>query len=294
MNLRDLHYVLAIADTGNFNRAAEACHVSQPTLSMQIRKLEDELGLRLFERTNKSVMLTDAGKHIVEAARHAIEYEKQIRDIARAVRDPRTGEFRLGAIPTLASYIFPSFVPALTKAFPKLQLLLLEEKTEVLLGQLKEGKLDAALLALPIHDAVLASLPLFDDPFLLAVNAKHDLAKRKTVRLEDLAGRHLLLLDEGHCLRDQALSICHARGAQEQSGFRATSLETLRMMVEAHSESMTLMPAIAALPRQSLRYIPFVGQKPSRQIGLVWRKTSVRTDMIEEMARLMIKINCNP
>ena len=159
MNLRDLHYVLAVADTGNFGRAAQFCHVSQPTLSMQIKKLEGELGLSLFERTNKSAMPTVAGLRIVEAARQVIAQEKHIRDIARMARDPHAGEFRLGAIPTLASYVFPSFVPASMKNFPKLQLLLVEEKTEVLLQRLKKGELDAALLALPVHDNALATLP---------------------------------------------------------------------------------------------------------------------------------------
>ena len=291
MNLRDLHYVLAVADTGNFKRAADQCHVSQPTLSMQIKKLEEELGVLLFERTNKNVMVTEAGARIVESARHVTQHEKNIRDIAKNVRDPATGDFCLGAIPTLASYIFPRFVPVIGAAYPQLQLLLLEEKTETLLQRLKQGKCDAALLALPVGDPALEEKELFEDAFTLAVGAEHPLAGRKSVRVDDLSGRQLLLLDEGHCLRDQALSVCHSHGAEEEKGFRTTSLETLRLMVQTHANFMTLMPSVAVHGYEggSVRYIPFAGAKPSRRIGLVWRKTSARAGVMSDMARLLAK-----
>ena len=174
--MRDLHYLVAVEEHSSFGRAAEACNVSQPTLSMQIKKLEDYLGVRLFERTNKSVIITDAGRRIVASARRILLDEQQIRDIARTAHDPEAGEFRLGAFPTLASYVFPAYVPAILKAFPKLHLLLVEEKTDALLELLKAGKLDAALLALPVDDAALEATPLFDDPFLLAVGNDHPLA----------------------------------------------------------------------------------------------------------------------
>ncbi|MDE1901600.1 MAG: LysR family transcriptional regulator [Alphaproteobacteria bacterium] len=289
MNLRDLHYLLAVAQTRNFKRAADLCHVSQPTLSMQIKKLEDYLGVRLFERTNKNVIVTDAGRRIAAAARVAAEAEQQIHDIARAIRDPRAGEFRLGAIPTLASYIFPTFMPALAKSFPRLQILLSEEKTERLTEQLKAGTIDAALLALPVEDPALDAHPLFDDAFLLAVSARHELAHRKQIGIDDLDGRKLLLLDEGHCLRDQALSVCHAHGAREEKSFRATSLETLRLMVRADPSLMTLMPAVAVEKHDGLRYIRFTGAQPSRRIGIVFRKTSARADVIAEMAAALAK-----
>ncbi len=290
MNLRDLHYLVAIVENLNFKRAADICHTSQPTLSMQIKKLEEYLGVLLFERTNKSVVVTGAGRRIAEAARRIIENEQQILEIAQTARDPAEGEFKLGAIPTLASYVFPSYVPALSKNFPKMQLLLIEEKTSVLIGQLRTGRIDAALLVLPVDDAALGSEKLFDDPFLLAVGPGHPLAKKKTVRLADLSGKKLLLLDEGHCLRDQALEICHAHGAEEEQSFRATSLETLRLMVQApHSDLMTLMPAVAIMPGDRLRYIPFAGAALSRLIGLVWRKTSARAEAIKEMARIFIR-----
>lgn len=287
MNLRDLHYVLRVAETGNFKRAADLCHVSQPTLSMQIKKMEEYLGIQLFERTHKSVMLTEAGKRIIAIAGPMIEGEAQIHALARAIRDPRAGTFRLGAIPTLASYVFPRFMPRLKTVFPAMQLLLIEEKTENLLTQLKTGKSDAALLALPIDEPSLESAPLLNDEFLLAVAPGHALARHKNIQLNSLLGHSLLLLDEGHCLRDQALSVCHAHGAEEDATFRATSLETLRVMVQSDANLMTLMPAIAATPAPALRYIPFTDPAPSRTIGLVWRKTSARGEVMREMAAIM-------
>jgi LysR family hydrogen peroxide-inducible transcriptional activator len=261
---------------------------------MQIHKMEEFLGVRLFERTNKSVMITDAGRRIADIARRIAQDEEHIRAIARALRDPQAGEFRLGAIPTLASYVFPAYVPAIGKKFPKLHLLLSEEKTEILLEKLKTGKIDAALLALPVEEAALEAMPLFDDPFLVAVGRDHPLAKKKSARIDDLKGHTLLLLDEGHCLRDQALAVCHAHGATEERRFRATSLETLRLMVQSpHSGLMTLMPAIAAQPHDGLRYIPFAGKSPSRSIGLVWRKTNAQGEMIGQIADVL-KNHRNP
>jgi LysR family hydrogen peroxide-inducible transcriptional activator len=289
MNLRDLHYVQALAETLNFKAAADSCHVSQPTLSMQIKKMEDTLGVRLFERSNKSVILTAPGLRIVDMVRRIVQDEKNIRKIALALRDPGAGEFRLGAFPTLASYVFPSYVPALLKAFPKMNLLLIEEKTEALLEKLISGKIDAALLALPIEDAHLETKHLFDDPFFLAVGRDHPFARKKSATVADLGGHKLLLLNEGHCLRDQALAVCHAHGAREEKSFRATSLETLRLMVQApHSGFMTLMPAVALSARDKLRCIPFKGQGPSRRIGLVWRKTDARADTIGKMTKILI------
>jgi len=291
MNLRDLHYLLAIAETRSFNRAAAQCHVSQPTLSMQIKKLEEELGVRLLERSNKRVMLTDSGAQIVGIARRIVEDESKIRNAAKLMRDPFAGMFRLGAIPTLASYIFPAFVPTLVSAFPKLKLLLVEDKTERLLEQLKKGDIDAAVLALPAGDAALAEAHLFDDPFILAVGSKHPLAKYKSIAPAELEGHQILLLDEGHCLRDQALSLCHARGAREDESFRATSLETLRLMVRVpESRFMTLIPRVAADKNDGLHYIPFTKPVPMREIGFVWRKSSSRTQLIDVMLPKLRKV----
>ncbi len=287
MNLRDLEYLVAIADLRGFGAAAKRCFVSQPTLSGQIKKLEALLGARLFERTNKQVMPTETGQAVVEAARRVLREAETIREIADSSRDPLSGRFRLGAFPTLSTYLFPALVRKIARAMPKLRLILVEEKTAVILARLQSGELDAALVALPVSDDRLSSRELFTDPFLLAVSPKHALAKNKHIDPEELSRYRLMLLDEGHCLRDQALELCRLEGISEEPDFRATSLETLRQMVKAGT-GITLMPAIAALKREpGIRYIPFAAPAPSRRIGLVWRKTSVRLKIIERLAGLI-------
>lgn len=287
MNLRDLQYLIAVADMRNFNRAAEKCHVSQPALSNQIRKLEETLGITLFERNNKRVMITESGELIVALARNILNDVDAMQEIARSAQDPLTGKFRLGAFPTLSPYLFPELVPKIMQDMPQLKLVLMEEKTHVLLERLKRGELDAALLALPVNDDQLEVKPLFEDEFLLAVAPQHPLAKWKTVKQEDLHHNKLLLLEEGHCLRDQALSICQLTGIEEEQDFRATSLETLRQMVKAGT-GITLMPRIAIHPQEnSIRYIPFTATAPRRTIALVWRKTSARLAVIRRLQELI-------
>ena len=287
MNLRDLEYLVAIADLRSFGAAAKRCFVSQPTLSGQIKKLEGELGARLFERTNKKVLPTEIGQAVVEAARRVIRETEAIREIVENSRDPLSGRFRLGAFPTLSTYLFPELVKKISRTMPKLRLILVEEKTAALLVQLQSGELDAALVALPISDVRLSSRELFIDPFLLAVSSADPLAKSKQVQPEELSRRRLMLLDEGHCLRDQALEFCRFKGISEEPDFRATSLETLRQMVKSGT-GITLMPAIAARVREpGIRYIPFAAPSPSRRIGLVWRKTSARLKIIERLAGLL-------
>ena len=218
MNLRDLRYLVALAEHRHFGRAAEACFVSQPTLSTQIRKLEDELGVTLVERAPRKVLLTDVGREIAARARDVLNEAEQIRAIARRTRDPESGTVRLGIFPTLGPYLLPHVVPMVRETFPRLELLLVEEKTEVVLQRLREGKLDAGILALPLHEDSLHVEFLFEEPFLLAVPDSHPLAERKRLRLDDLADESLLLLEDGHCLRDQALEVCQLAGAGERSG----------------------------------------------------------------------------
>lgn len=286
MNLRDLQYLIAVADLRSFNKAAEKCHVSQPALSNQIRKLEETLGIIVFERNNKRVMVTESGEQIVALARRILNDVDAMHDIARSAQDPLTGKFRLGAFPTLSAYIFPSLVPKIIENMPQLKLVLVEEKTHVLIERLKRGELDAALLALPIDDDQLEVQTLFDDEFLLAVPSHHALAKRKVVKQEDLYNNQLMLLDEGHCLRDQALSVCQLAGIQEEQDFRATSLETLRQMVKAGT-GITLMPKIAIQKsEEGICYIPFTKPAPHRSIALVWRKTSARKAVINRLQGL--------
>lgn len=287
MNLRDLKYLVAVADLSSFSQAAESCFVSQPTLSTQIKKLEDELGAAVFERDNRSVRLTEAGEGVIAAARRILAEVDLIKAIAESARDPLAGVFRLGAFPTLASYVFPGAVRRISQVLPKLKLLLIEEKTDVLVEQLRTGKCDAALLALPVNDPALVAMKLFEDPFVLAVPAGHPLASLAYIDPAMLADLKLLLLDEGHCLRDHALDVCHRHGGHEEPDFRATSLETLRMMVKAGT-GITLMPQVAAQePCAEIHYIPFTDPQPKRLIGLVWRKTTARGVVIEKLAGLL-------
>jgi LysR family transcriptional regulator, hydrogen peroxide-inducible genes activator len=287
MNLRDLRYLVALAEYKHFGRAAEASFVSQPTLSTQIKKLEDELGVALVERTPRKVLLTEVGKDIVQRAREVLNEVDQIKAIARRTLDPESGTVRLGIFPTLGPYLLPHVVPRIRERFPRLELLLVEEKTEVILKQLREGRLDAGVLALPVHDDQLHAEFLFEEPFLLAVPEGHEFAKRKSLKVDDLADQNLLLLEDGHCMRDQALQVCQLAGAGEKSGFRATSLETLRQMVAANV-GMTLLPTLSIKPpvarSENIHLMPFRGDAPSRRIAMFWRKSSAMAPFLKDLA----------
>ncbi|HEU4670509.1 MAG TPA: LysR substrate-binding domain-containing protein, partial [Dyella sp.] len=290
MNLRDLQYLVALAEHRHFGRAAEACFVSQPTLSTQIKKLEDELGVPLVERTPRKVLLTEVGSEIAARAREVLNEVDQIRAVARRTRDPESGTVRLGIFPTLGPYLLPHAVPMVRAAFPRLELLLVEEKTEVILRLLREGKLDVGILALPLHEDSLHVEFLFEEPFVLAVPQSHALARRQgQLKLADLSNESLLLLEDGHCLRDQALEVCHLAGAGERNGFRATSLETLRQMVSAEV-GITLLPVLAVKPpvaqSGNLRLIEFKAPPPSRRLAMVWRKSSAMDGFLTRLAEV--------
>ncbi|MBN8886397.1 MAG: DNA-binding transcriptional regulator OxyR [Rudaea sp.] len=289
MNLRDLSYLVSLAEHKHFGRAAQASFVSQPTLSTQIKKLEDELGVALVERTPRKVLLTEAGKEIVSRARGVLTEIEQIKAIARRTIDPESGTLRLGIFPTLGPYLLPHVVPQARTRFPRLEMLLVEEKTETLLKQLREGRLDAVILALPVHDDQLHAEFLFEEPFLLAVPENHELAKRKSLRLDDLSDQSLLLLEDGHCLRDQALEVCELSGASEKAGFRATSLETLRQMVAANV-GVTLLPTLAVKPpvarSENIHLVQFRGDAPSRRIAMFWRKSSALAPFLKKFAEV--------
>jgi len=290
MNLRDLRYLVSLADLRHFGRAADACHVSQPTLSTQVRKLEGELGVTLVERAPRQVMFTPVGLEIVERARRVLADVEQLREAARRTADPEAGSLRLGMFPTLGPYLLPHVVPNLRARFPRLELLLVEEKTEGLLGMLRDGRLDAAVLALPLHEDWLEIEPLFDEPFLLAVPAGHALAGKHDLTLSQLSDQHLLLLEDGHCLRDQALEVCALSGAGEKEGFRATSLETLRQMVSA-GVGITLLPMLAVKPpvppSDSLRFVEFRAPAPTRRLAMVWRRSSARSGFLRDLADVL-------
>ena len=286
MNLRDLKYLVALADLRHFGKAADACFVSQPTLSTQIRKLEDELGVVLVERAPRKVMLTAAGLDVVQRARRIVAEVDEMKEAARRSMDPESGTLRLGVFPTLGPYLLPHVVPTLRARFPQLELLLVEEKSDELLQRLREGKLDAALLALLLHDDQLHAEFLFEEPFVLAAPQQHPLARRGALDATELSDETLLLLEDGHCLRDQALDVCRLSGAREKSGFRATSLETLRQMVAA-GVGVTLLPALSvhepiAQPA-NIRLVPFRGTAPSRRIALVWRKSSALDAFLHQL-----------
>ena len=287
MNLRDLKYLVALADHRHFGRAAEASFVSQPTLSTQIRKLEEELGVALVERAPRRVMLTPVGVDIAERARKVIADVEQMGEIARRSMDPEAGTVRLGLFPTLAPYLLPHALPGIRRKFPRLELLLVEEKTDQVLARLRDGRLDAGILALPLHDEQLHLEPLFDEPFVLAVPRAHALASRASVPVSELDDRHLLLLEEGHCLRDQALEVCRLAGADERDGFRATSLETLRQMVAA-GVGITLLPVLAVQPpvppSPDIALVPFRRPAPHREIAMVWRRSSAMDGFLRKLA----------
>ena len=279
MNLRDLQYLVALAETGHFGEAAERCHVSQPTLSAQVKKLEEYLGVQLFERQPKKVRLTDAGRRIVERARRVTQEAEEIRELARASRDPLTGKLRVGLIPTIAPYLLPRVAPQLRRKLPGLSLMLYEYRTGPLLEKLRAGELDLAILALPADTAGLETRSLFAESFLVAVPRRHRLAVRRRLKPADLAGETLLLLEDGHCLRDQALDVCSSVPVQEEQDFRATSLETLRQMV-ASGLGITLMPRLATegpfAGARGIEFRPFAPPSPSRVVGAAWRKSSSR------------------
>lgn len=283
MNLRDLKYLVAVVEHKHFGKAAEACHISQPTLSMQLKKLEDFLGVVLVERTNKSVLITPIGYQIVEQAKKILSLADYVQDLAKTANDPLAGRVRLGIIPTLGPYLLPHIMPLLSSHFPKLELFLTEAQTQVIVADLLEGKLDALLLALPVNHPDIEAAELFEEPFLLAVPQQHPYSTRKTVTYDDLYGQEILLLEEGHCLRDQALEVCQLARITEKADFRATSLETLRHMVAA-GRGITLIPKLAAPSEtKGIAYIPFSNPVPSRTIGLAWRKMSARKELFAEM-----------
>ena len=289
MNLRDLKYLVALADHKHFGRAAAACYVSQPTLSTQIKKLEDELGVPLVERAPRKVMLTLAGRDAAERARRIVAEVEQMKEAARRSQDPEAGTVRLGMFPTLGPYLLPHVVPRIRARFPHLELLLVEEKSDVLLSRLREGKLDAGLLALPVADDQLHTEFLFEEPFVLAVPESHPLAQRGSLTLAELSHQQLLLLEDGHCLREQALDVCRLSGANEKSEFRATSLETLRQMVAA-DVGITLLPALAVKPpvarSPNIHLLGFSDSHPSRRIAMVWRKSSAMSGFLQVFAQV--------
>ncbi len=290
VNLRMLSYLVALADTRHFGRAADQVFVSQPTLSAQLKKLEEQLGVNLIERHPGNIMLTEVGEQIVARARTMLATAEEIGQVAESYADPLAGTLRVGLIPTLGPYLLPHFVARVRQNLPKLNCRYLEYQTDPLLERLNDGRLDVGILALPIEMEGLSSETLFEEPFRLAVPVANKLAQRKRVKLDELDGCSFLLLEDGHCLRDQALEVCALAGVSENSDFRATSLETLRHMVAADA-GMTLLPALATDIGETseVATVRFAKPVPTRTVAAVWRSSSVRADAIRALAREIAK-----
>jgi LysR family hydrogen peroxide-inducible transcriptional activator len=290
LKLKDLQYLVAVADTKHFGRAAERCFVSQPTLSAQLKKLEEYLGVQLIERAPKRVSLTVAGEEIVERARRIIEAGDEIVELAKGHRDPLAGRLKLALLPTIGPYLLPNVAGKLRKGLPRLELMLYEYQTDLMLEKLHSGEIDVGILALPVQMDGLDSCVLYKEPFMVALPANHKLSSRASIRVEDLRNETLLLLEDGHCLRDQALEICASTGLHEKQDFRATSLETLRQMVAA-GVGITLLPELAGRGAygnaRGVAIKPFARPVPTRTIGAVWRKSSARHVSIVELAKLI-------
>ncbi len=290
LKLKDLRYLVAVADLRHFGRAAARCFVSQPTLSAQLKKLEQSLGVQLIERAPNNVSLTPAGEQVVARARRMLEAGDEVIALARTQRDPLAGRLRLALLPTIGPYLLPRVTRAISKSLPRLELRLYEYQTAAMLEKLHAGELDLGILALPVELAGLEARELYTEPFVLAAPQRHRLAAQKSVRVSELEGETLLLLEDGHCLRDQALEVCSRIGVREQQDFRATSLETLRQMV-ATGAGVTLLPELASrgayAEARGVAVRPFVRPAPVRHVGAVWRKTSARRAAIDALARLI-------
>lgn len=290
MNLKELEYLVAVDEERHFHRAADRCFVSQPTLSGQLKKLEEELGVLLVERNNRNVSMTQAGAAIAEQARVVLAATKQVKEMARFYQDPLVGDLHVGIIPTIAPYLLPVIMPGLKKSFPELKFWLYEYQTHVLMEKLKNAELDFLILALPIDEHDFIELDLFREPFRLAANRAEKLAKQKVITLGDISQQEMLLLEEGHCLRGHILDACMLANLSESSQFQATSLETLRHMV-GEGMGMTLIPelAVPARTRKSdlVQYIEFSDPKPNRRIGMLYRKNSYREETFIQLAELI-------
>ncbi|HEC11701.1 MAG TPA: LysR family transcriptional regulator [Acidiferrobacteraceae bacterium] len=294
MNLRDLKYIIAIAETQRFGKAAERCFVSQPTLSGQIKKLEEELGVTIFERSNRSVEITPVGEAILIHARQMMEQADAIQQLAQTHQDPLAGPLRIGAIPTLSPYLMPLILMPLKKQHPQMKLVLSEELTDTLLERLRNHEIDAALLATPEEEQDRESLPLFDEPFWIAYPLNHPFYAKDKITLRDLDNENLLLLAEGHCLARQAMDVCHMKKRQtqgEMADLRASSLETLIQLVGA-GFGITLVPALAMggswTTGSGVVAQRLVIADASRRISLVFRRSFPRRAALQAFAEIIL------
>jgi len=298
VTLTELRYIVAVARERHFGRAAETCFVSQPTLSVAVKKLEEELGVALFERGPGEVTVTPPGQKIVEQAQRVLEEAARVREIAAAGRDPLVGPLRLGAIYTIGPYLLPKLVPIMRRNAPQMPLLIQENFTHNLSESLKSGEADAILIALPFDEPGIATRAVYDEPFLVAVPKGHDWEGRKRISSDELARESLLLLGEGHCFRDQVLDICHVVRSRDRSSLAKTveggSLETIRQMV-ASGVGVSVLPATATATQSGagdlIRLLPFTQPTPTRRVGLAWRRSFPRPEAIEALRKSILACN---
>ncbi len=304
MTLTELKYIVALARDRHFGRAAESCFVSQPTLSVAIKKLEDELGVAIFERGNNEVGVTPVGTQIVAQAQKVLEQTAVVKEIAKQGKDPLNGPLRLGIIYTIGPYLLPLLMKQMIARSPQMPLLLHENFTVKLLEMVRLGELDAAIMALPLPESGLLALPLYDEPFVVAMPRDHAWNKRKSIASVDLKDENMLLLGSGHCFREQVLEVCpelvklttnHANGSMQRA-FEGSSLETIRHMV-ASGIGLTVLPTTSVptpIPADSLlRYVPFDKPVPDRRVVLLWRKSFPRTQAIEAIRQAVLACDLN-
>jgi LysR family hydrogen peroxide-inducible transcriptional activator len=300
ITLRQLRYLASLARHRHFGRAAEDCAVTQPALSMQIRELEREIGTDLVERRPGDIALTDTGREVAQRAERILAATRDLVDFARH-RDLLSGRLSLGIIPTMAPYVLPRLLPRLQADYPELRLDVRETQTRMLLDELTGGELDCLLLALPVDGADVVATPLFEDPFLLAVPAGDPLPARARVTVDDVDQRRLILLEEGHCLRDQALAFCaaprlNASSRDVPAGLAATSLATVMQMV-ANGYGVTLLPQVAVdveARDQRVKLLRFARPEPARTVGLAWRRTSPRRKDFEALGKIVTETFATP
>jgi LysR family hydrogen peroxide-inducible transcriptional activator len=297
MTLTELKYIVAVARQKHFGHAAESCFVAQPTLSVAIKKLEDELGVVIFERGGTEISMTPLGAQIVAQAERVLEQTAAIKEIAKQNKDPLAGPLRLGVIYTVAPYLLPALVKTMIERVPQMPLVLQENFTVRLIELLRQGELDAAVMALPFADQGLMVQPLYDEPFVVALPKHHAWAKRESIAAEELKTETMLLLGNGHCFRDQVLEVCPEMSRFSTTGdgiartFEGSSLETIRHMV-ASGIGITVLPQASVRDMQSndgmLRYVPFTEPAPSRRVVIAWRKSFTRRAAVEAVRQAVM------
>ncbi len=293
MTLTEMRYIVALARERHFGKAAEACHVSQPTLSVALKKVEGQLGAALFERTASDVRITALGERIVAQARRVLDEAVKLEEIAQSTGDPMSGQLRVGIIYTIAPYLLPQMIPALNREAPRMPLFLKEDFTGNLIPALKAGELDVIVIALPFAEPGLVAQPVYEEPFRVVVPADHPWAMREAVIGDELDGQNLLLLGQGNCFRDQVLESCPRLTEPDalEHSLEGSSLETIRYMV-ASGAGVAVMPSTAADPlidrERMVRVLPFAGRQPKRTVGLVWRVTFPRPQAIDAVRAALL------